>query len=327
VSLANAYFGNHVAEIVRTPEPVGWSLRAERRLTRYQDQVQPDLTLDTALARVTAEVSPHLILGARGGYESTNYTFSETSGAIYGADIDWSITPLTRVAGYWENRFFGPSYQFDASQRGAQLATSLSFSRQLATFPELLLTVPQTGNVAGLLDSILISRFPDPVERSRQLQDLIARQGLPESIPTSVNIYSQNPNVVTSGTANFALTGVRNTVALLLYYSKTEELPDARLPPTFFAFNNNTQRGATITFSHRLAPQSTLNAITNWRETNGVDANSGDFTNQALALLQLTQELTLRSNAFVGLRYQVTTSNVSVDTSEAALLVGLTHRF
>jgi uncharacterized protein (PEP-CTERM system associated) len=266
-ALSDAYSALHVAEIVRTPEPVGWSARVERQLTRYQDQVQEDLTQDTALARLTWALSPQLILGARGGYENTNYTFSETSGPIYGADIDWSPSPVTRVAGYWESRFFGPSYQFDASHRGPQLATGLTFSRQLETFPELLLTVPQTGNLAGLLDSILISRFPDPVERSRQVQDLIARQGLPESIPTSVNIYSQSPNIVTTGTANIALTGVRNTLVFLIYYSKTEELPDPLVPPTFFVFNNNIQRGATITLSHRATSQATINAITTWRET------------------------------------------------------------
>jgi len=326
-ALADAYRGNHVAEVVRTPEPIGWSARVERELTRFSDQVQPDLTLDTALARITAALSPQLVVGARGGYEKTNYTFSETSGPIYGADIEWAFSPVTRLAGYWESRFFGPSYQFDASHRGPQLATGLNFSRQLETFPELLLRVPQTGNLSGLLDSILISRFPDPVERSRQVQDLIARQGLPESIPTSVNIYSQSPNVVTTGSADLALNGVRNTLVLLLYYSKTEELPDPLLPPTFLVFNNNVQRGATITLSHRATQQATINAVANWRETRGIDASSGDFTNQALALLQWTQQLTFRTNGFVGLRYQVSTSNVGVDANEAALLVGVTHRF
>jgi uncharacterized protein (PEP-CTERM system associated) len=325
--LSNAYSGNHVGEVIRSAEPIGWSLRVQSEVTKYQDQVQPNQTLDTALARVTFAASEQLLVGARGGYERTNYTFSETSGAIYGADIEWSPSPVTRLAGYWEHRFFGPNYQFDVSHRGPSLASSFVFSRQLATYPQLLLQVPQTGNVAGLLDAILISRFPDPVERSRQVQDLIARQGLPQSIPGAVNIYSENPNVVTSGSANFALTGIRNTLALGLFYGKTEDLPDARLPPTFLAFNNNTQRGATITFSHRLSAQSTLNAITRWQETRGIDANSGDYTNQAVALLQLTQELTLRSNAFVGLRYQVSASNVGFDDNEAALLVGLTHRF
>jgi uncharacterized protein (PEP-CTERM system associated) len=325
--LNNAYLGKHFAEITRTPEPIGWSARVQRDLTRYADQVQPDATLDLALARLLWEASPQLILGLRGGYENTNYTLSETSGPIYGADVEWSPSPVTRLSGYWESRFFGPSYRLDASHRGPQYSASIGFSRLLQTYPELLFRLPATGNLSGLLDAILVSRFPDPVERSKQVQDLIARQGLPDSLPGAVNIYSQSPNIVTAGDVNFALIGVRNTLAFGLFYTKTQELPDARLPPTFFGFNNNVQKGVSITLSHRLTQLINLNAITRWTETEGLDQSSGDYTNQALVHLQATYQLAPRTNAFAATRYQIVASNVRVDATEAALLFGLTHRF
>jgi uncharacterized protein (PEP-CTERM system associated) len=325
--LSNAYYGRHFGEIVRPAEPLGWSVRAEAEITNIRDQVQPSQRLETALARVFWAATPQLTIGARGGYESTNYTAEDESGPIYGADIDWAISPVTRLAGYWENRFFGPKYQFNASHRGPQLASSFAASRQVTTYPQLFLTIPQTGNVAGLLDAVLIARFPDPIERAAQVQDLIARQGLPESIPGSVNIYSQNANVNTNGSANFALIGVRNTLALLLYYGKTEELPDARIPPTFLLFNNNRQQGATVSLSHRLTPQGTLTALARYGETRGIDANADDYTNQAVTQLQYTYQLLPRSSVFVGARYQVTASNVSTDSTEAALLGGFFHTF
>jgi uncharacterized protein (PEP-CTERM system associated) len=327
--LSNSYTGNHFGEIERTPEPFGWSVLVRREVTRFEDQAQaqPNLTYDTALGRLTAALTPQLIVGARVGYENTNYTLSDTSGSIYGADVAWSPTPVDRVEGYWENRFFGPSYQLNASHRGPQLAAGLGMSRLLSTYPQVLLSLPQTGNVSGMLDAILISRYPDPIERSRQVQDLIARQGLPQSIPGGANIYTESANIVTSGTADLALIGVRNTLLFLLFYSETKELPDARLPPGFLTFTNSEQRGASVTLAHRLTPQATLNAITRYTETRGLDLDADDYTNQALAQLQYTHQLAPRSNAFAGVRYQVVSTNVGIDANEAALLVGFTHRF
>ena len=119
-------------------------------------------------------------------------------------------------------------------------------------FPQVLFELPTAGNVASSLDAILTERFPDPAERARQVQDLIARQGLPSSLPDGVNIFSESPNVVTSYSGSLALIGVRNTLALTLYYVKTITLPDAALPPTFIDFNNNVQKGVSLSLSHRL---------------------------------------------------------------------------
>ena len=166
----------------------------------------------------------------RGGYERTNYTRTEESGPIYGAELEWRPGPQTRIGGFWEHRFFGPSYQFDASSRHRRLATNLSASRSVATYPQLIMELPATGDVSGLLDAILTARFPDPVERAQQVQDLIARQALPSSLPGGVSIFSRNANIFTSASGTLALIGVRNTLALKLYYLKTEVLPDAAIP-------------------------------------------------------------------------------------------------
>ena len=66
--------------------------------------------------------------------------------------------------------------RFGASNRLRRFATNLSASRSVATYPQLILQLPATGNVSGLLDAILTARFPDPVERAQQVQDLIDRQ-------------------------------------------------------------------------------------------------------------------------------------------------------
>lgn len=327
-ALDDSYFGRHVAEIARASTPFGGSLRVESNVTKFSDDRVPNQTLDLARAIVNYQFTPQLTAGVRGGYERTNYTVQETSGPIYGAELAWAPNPDTRLAGFWESRFFGPSYQLDFSNRQRRLATNLSFSRSVATYPELLLKLPTTGNVSNTLNAILIGRFPDPVERARQVQDLIARQGLPSSLPGGVNIYSQSANVVTSASGSLALIGARNTLALTLYYLETIELPDAAIPPSFIAFNNSIQKGASLSLTHQLSPITSLNATASRLETRGVAPSVGTVTDQNIFEVQLTRRLTARSSAFLGARYQQqdSTPNIVRDSNEAAIFVGLFYR-
>lgn len=326
--LDNAYYGRHVAEVVRIATPLGGSLRVQSDVTRFDDERHVDQELDVALATVNYAFTPQLTAGLRGGYERTNYTRNEESGPIYGIDLAWSLSPQTRVAGFWESRFFGPSYQVGASSRLRSFATNLSASRSVSTFPQQILELPATGNVSSLLNAILTARFPDPVERAREVQDLIDRQALPPSLPGGVNIYSRNANVLTSGSGTLALIGVRNTLALNLYYLKTKTLPDAAIPPTFITFNDNVQKGISLSLSHRLSPVMSLNATASRWETRGFDQSAGLVTDQNLFQVQANRQLTPRSSAFVGARYQQEDSASSGigDRSEAAIFVGLFHR-
>ena len=125
--LDNSYYGQHVAQVVRIARPLGGSLRVQSNVTRFYDQRdEADQTLDTALATVNYAFTPQFSAGLRGGYERTNYTRIEESGPIYGAELAWSPGPQTRIAGFWESRFFGPSYDFGASTRLRRFATNLS---------------------------------------------------------------------------------------------------------------------------------------------------------------------------------------------------------
>ena len=208
--------------MVRAPTPLGLTLRLTNDFTRIQDQVQPDQTLNTALAIVDYAFTPQFTFGLRAGYENTTYTAVEEAGPIYGANLSWRPSPTSSLVGYWEERFYGPNYQFLASHRQRRLASSATFYRTITTYPQVLLQIPPTGSVAGLLNAILVARFPDPTVRQQQVLDLINRQALPEALPAGAYIYNQSANILTGGNVNFALLGVRNTLALNIFYLKTE---------------------------------------------------------------------------------------------------------
>lgn len=328
--LENAYYVRNLAEVVRRPTPLGLTLRLTNDFTRIQDQLQPDQTLNTALAILDYAVSPQLTVGLRGGYETTTYTAEETSGPIYGGNIAWRPSPLSSVVGYWEQRFYGPSYQFQASHRQRRVASTLTGYRTITTYPQVLLQIPSTSSVAGLLDAILVARFPDPIERAQAAQDLISRQGLPESLPQGAYVYNQSANILTGYNANWALIGARNTLALNLYYLKTEYLPDARVPPSFLAINNNIQQGGGVTLSHLLTPVVSLNGTLSTQYTRGFDVNQGLKSRENLASLQANWQMSPRSTLFLGTRYQVQSdANATLpgyESSEFAVFAGLFHR-
>ena len=328
--LENAYYARNLAEVVRAPTPFGLTLRLTNDITRIQNQLQPDQTLYTALAIFDYAFTPQFKFGLRGGYESTNYTAEETSGPIYGANLSWRPSPLTSLEGYWESRFYGPSYQYQFSHRQRRVASSFGGYRTISTYPQVLLQVPSTSSVSGLLDAILIARFPDPVERAKQAQDLITRQGLPESLPQGAYIYNQSANILTGFNANWALIGVRNTLALNLFYLKTEYLPDARVPPSFLTFNNSIQRGAGLSLSHLLTPVVTLNGTITTQYTTGFDQNADLSGREGWMSLQANWQASPRTTLFFGSRYQ-RTSNASAalaftESNETTIFAGLFHR-
>jgi uncharacterized protein (PEP-CTERM system associated) len=328
--LGNAWYVQNLAQIVRDPTPFGATLLLTNEITRVDNQLQPDQTLNTALAILDYAITPQLTLGVRGGYETTNYTAEETAGPIYGGNIAWRPSPLTSLVGFWQERFYGPNYSFRFSHRQRRVASTASFYRSATTNPQVLFQVPPTSTVSGILDAIFAARFPDPVERAEAVGDLVARQGLPEALPAGAYIYNQSANVLTGGNVNWALIGVRNTLSLNLFYLKTELLPDARIPPTFLLFNNNIQRGAGITLSHRLTPVVSLNTTLATQYTEGIDVSEGVNTRENQANLQANWKMSPRSVLFLGTRYQFQTSSnpdiSGTDSSEFAVYTGLFHR-
>jgi len=329
--MGNAYYGRHLAQLVRNPTPFGATLQVSRDETQIRDSAQPDQVLDTALGIFNYAVSPQLIVGLRGGYESTTYTAEKTTGPIYGANITWNPSPLTSVDGYWESRFYGPSYQVSASHRHYRLATTLSAFRTVSTYPQLLMQLPATTSTSSLLDAILLARFPDPLQRQQQVNELLQRQALPEYLPSGAFIYNQSANVLTGSSLNFALVGVRNTLALNIFYLKTAMLPDARVPPSFLSFNNSEQTGATLSLSHSLSPLWTVNGTVSGFQTEGFGPTEGQETRQGQVSVQFNWRMSVRNTLFVGSRYEYQRQRGALtafnDTSAASIFSGLFHAF
>ena len=205
------------------------------------------------------------------------------------------------------------------------MAWSLLITRTLDTAPQALFDLPRTDNVAALLDAMFTTRYPDPIERARAVQDFIARQGLPISTLQPTSIYAQRLSLVTLRSATVALIGSRNTLTLAGYQSRTEDAVDAASSGGGTSLTNNMQDGVSLSLTHRLTQLTSVNTSADWNRIRGLQ--TADRTVQYSARAQLSVQVAPKTAAFVGARYRKIESNVVPEGREGAAFAGFDHRF
>jgi uncharacterized protein (PEP-CTERM system associated) len=325
-TVSGQYSGRHSALIQRAPQPLGGSLSVEHSQVASQISDEPDRTSDLARAIVRYAVGPELVLGVRGGWERNNYELNNQGKTFHGADLTWRPTERTVLDGYWEDRFFGSSWQASFSHRMPRLALSARTSRDVVTTSQQFLTFPALANLYALLDASLTTRVPDPVERQKIIIAFLSSQQLPPELLTPVVLFDDRVSVQTTSSVSAVLLGIRNSLALSIYRTKTIGIAgvNTQLPSTLA---DNLQHGADVTFSHNLTPSDTLSATGTWTRTESLVTTGKSETTQKKLNLQVSTKLGAWTNGFFGGRYQWIDSNITNDAREAAVFAGFDYRF
>jgi uncharacterized protein (PEP-CTERM system associated) len=328
VDLDSQYATRQSAELSVLPRPVGLALTFDRDDSDAVGGSRGRSTSEIARAILAYSPNPQFTFGLRAGHEENNYPGIDSRRDFYGANASWRPTERTTLSMVGEKRFFGNGWQVGFQHRMPRLAWSVRSSRDVSTLPQRFLGLPVTQNVAGLIDASLTTRIPDPIERARAVEDLIVSRGLPRELVVPVDIFSERVEVQTANSATVALIGVRSTLALTAFSSVTEGLTTFSGPvPVPDTLLDNRQRGVGLTLGHQLSQVTTLSADASWRDTRGLGVATSEQTRQQTYQLRFTHLLTPKTTATGGARYQVFDSTVQNDTSEAALFVGLGHRF
>lgn len=322
---AAGYFARHAASIEHDPKPFGWRLEAERSDTRYKDGVTPTLSSDLARLSVGYALSEDFSMGLRGGYERNSFLVTDDRNTIYGGQARWRPSARTLLTVDGERRFFGSAWRLGFDHRTPQFAMTWSLSRGVQSAPQSVFEVPATGNVEALLLEMFTTRYPDPAERTRVVRQFIADQGLPATTLGPTSIFSQRLSLVTSRSGSVGLVGVRNSVVLSGFYTRTEDVPDSAFLATGLAASNNLQYGAGLTFSHRLSLAVSLGATIDWSRIRALDGS--DVTTQRGARLQVNLQASPKTGVVFGGRYRKLDSTLAIPGHESAVYVGLDHRF
>jgi len=323
----SAYFGFHTISLERDPVPLGWRLEAERSDTRYQGELV-SLVTDVSRALVNVAVTDTAYVGLRVGVERSNFLVDDGWTSVYGGQASWRPSERTNFALAVEHRFFGNGVNLSFTHRMPWLSWDVRASRNLDTTPRSIFSVAPTNNVAALLDAILTTRFPNPADRANQVQDIISRQGLPTSTATAIPILAERLSVAENVSGGVSFLGVRNTLALTLFATRTSDALEDGPLATGEADTNNIQHGATLAYALRLTPTATAGLTVNYSRIKSLDtATASERTTDSSVSAHMTFQLATKTSAMFGASQRRLSSNVVPSGHETTAFALLDHRF
>jgi uncharacterized protein (PEP-CTERM system associated) len=310
------------------PRPFGGSVEFNASETRFITDVEPVLRLSEGRAVASYQFDPSLTLGLVLGRGRTEYLQASQGDTFGGARLQWAPSQRTSLKASAERRFFGTAYNTEFSHRSPFVGIYLNLLAEPSGQPTSFLLNPG-GDVAGLLDAIFTTRFPNPAERAAVVQGVLNGLGQPSSLTRPAEVFSDYAQLQRRGNLAIVLQGRRSTVSLRLQTLSASQLNRADSPfvpaPGFGA--DNRQRLVSLDINRRLQNDLRVDfSITSGR-IEGLGALAGSLTTEQIARLTLTWEINPDLSATAGLRRQVVNSTVTLSAQEWALIAGLLHRF
>ena len=325
---ADAYVQTHTARYDLRPEPTGLRGEWNYQNTRYNDSTAGGLTLQTARISALYAPDPTLILGLTGGRDAASYTTNNVSETLRGVAVRWAPSERTVLDALLEKRFFGNGWTVNFSHRSPFMAISAGTVRQATTYAARLGVLQAGGDVATLVDAILQTRIQDPGLRQIAVQDLIAKRGLPNTLTGPVDLFSRTVQLQQGANVTLALLGVRHTVTLRIFQTRTEDLRGPTEDSVIGLASDATQRGATLGLTRRLTPETSADLTFTRTKTDGLGPNLALRSSNSIVRLGATHSLSPRTTLSGAVRHQTGSSTlIGVDATESAVSVGMLHRF
>lgn len=252
---------------------LGWSAEATRQRTDYSAAGGRATEADRLRAVLTYAVSPQLRLSVNGGREANNYTsLDKQSHDSGGFGVDWSPTERTKLSASRENRFFGESHSLSVEHRTPRTAWRFSDSRDVTATPSQS-GVGSIGSVYDLFYSQFASIEPDPILRAQLVNNFLQANGISPGATVISSFLTSAVSVQRRQDLSFSLLGVRDTVTLIASRSEGSRLDSlSTLLDDFTTSAVVRQQGLSVSYAHRLTPQSALNVLVSQQNTSGSTA-------------------------------------------------------
>ena len=301
-----------------------WGLAYNRENIRY-DETQQDTEIEVISANARRLITDTVGLTAQAGYDyyKRGVLVPASEGGSWSAGLDWTPSPRTRLAAAGGQRFYGEYYLFDFKHRTRLTTWGASYSQNVTTTRSEFF-IPATTSTGGYLDTLFSSRFPDPVERQKVVEEFIARTGLPPSLDSPVNFFTTQMFLAKRWQASTGIVGVRNVLIANVFGEDREVLAGDLLLPN--APNATKQTGTSLVWNWRMTVQTTLNLSGAYSriETPFI----GQIERRTHVGMVLTRQFQPRLSGTLGYRRQQNDSNF-VDSSytENAGFASLRLRF
>lgn len=299
----------------------------------YKERIEYTHTNQTIdLEKIFAEgrrlITANTALLGAAGYETNDYgtTGPTPRGALWSIGPEWRPTPRTRLAATAGHRYFGATHSLDFSHRTRLTTWRLSYDEDATTTRGQFL-VPATASTANYLDTLFISRIPDPVARQAAVQTVMTQNGLPQNLTIPLNFVTTVPFLQKRWLGSFGIQGARNTMLANVFRQEREVLAAAQAGAGDLAVNPNVkQTGGSVVWSFRITPQTTSNVTAAYTRSQFPGLDRQD--NLKIAQLTVTSRVQPRTTVSFSLRRLQNDSNQSAGSyKENAISVALLMRF
>ena len=297
---------------------LAWDLAYRKETIDYETGGDTDIEVITMNARRL--ITPTVGLLAQGGYEYyKSGIIAPTEGPSWSVGLDWAPSPRTRLAATAGQRFFGNAYSFDFRHRTRLTTWSAGYSQNVTTTRSEFF-IPSTTSTAGYLDTLFSTRFPDPVDRQKAVEEFIARTGLPPSLSAPINVFATQLFLVKTWNASAGILGVRHVLIANVFGLTSEGLAGDLVLPT--APNTSIQTGTSLVWNWRMTARNAWNLDASYRRNES--PSTGEISYLTHVTMGLSRQFQPRLSGSLSYRFQQNDSNFSgSDYTENAVLATL----
>ncbi|WP_338439531.1 TIGR03016 family PEP-CTERM system-associated outer membrane protein [uncultured Aquabacterium sp.] len=327
----NTHTNGASLNISRRPSRAGYALSARYQDTQADGQAQSIYVQRLVKGTALYALSPELEVGLVLGRESNQALLQQFRDTVKGAQLDWRPSQRTQVKALVEERFFGRSWEAEASHRTPMLSLGLSSNRQISTYTSPVGNGLVTGgSTQALLDALLSSRIPDEAERSKAVNDMITQRNLPRQLGSTRDLYDLNAQVRQATVARAALMGTRSVLLVSAGQTMSRPLAGDAFSSLLGPGNETRERYADTQINHRMTPSTTLTMGLRISRARILNTLLGTTTSsrETGMRLSLSSMLSPRTQLVGGLRRQRTVISTSGEAiTENVVFAGLEHRF
>ena len=281
---------------------LGWSADASRQ--RVDFSAGRPTEVDLLTLGLSYSITPELSVSANGGRESNNYaSVDKQSFSTSGVGVSWSPSETTRLTGSRGRRSFGDTHSLTFEHRTPRTAWRFSDSKDVSVTPSQV-GIGSLGSIYDLLYNQFASLEPNAAARAQLVNAYLQANGISPNAVVISSFLTSALSLQRRQDLSFALLGLRDTITFIATRSESTRLDTVSAGvDDLTASAVVRQRGFSINYSHRLAPDYSLGVLISQQNTAGVSSRQ-DATLRFLNV-SVTGKVGKQATVSVGLRRAV----------------------
>jgi len=263
---------------------------------------------------VTYVLSPTIHLLGSAGYDHNRYPTTgqpDLKGMSYSGGFDWEPSHHTSISAQFGHRYFGPTANVHLSEATPHVSFNASYTRDQTTSSGSGLGLVPNPNYQ-LLDQFFRASITDPALRAQAVTSVLSQSGLSTSPFSTATFFSNQLFVQKRLDVSLALIGLRNTVTFDANRTESQGLSNLQVGFDIFAQAQNFRSTSySANWSHKLGPQTTLNATATRVDNQAITGSGNTRQRQLIASVSRTLSRKLSVTALYRNTKQTGTDNNS----------------